>query len=297
MPEGLTSVSDTAIQLLLREFWSDIFMPQLIESSMLAAVVNRDYDGEIGPGGGTVKVSQMPVPVADVKKVGFGHESFSAKKLEPTQVSITADTVITGAYKFDSLVQLQTQIGQKDSEIRLGLLESLRQALNTYLYSFVAPSTSAPDHDVGSVTDFNAAQLRAVRLLAATAKWRRDKPWYLFADPSYYGDMLADSTLAHGDYVGDDLPALEGRMSRRRYGFDIFEDNSAGLLQHVSAAGAADAALAFSPDFLYLVMQQMPEFKVSDLHANEQHGFLISAKMVVGAKLGIEGNVKHILVR
>jgi hypothetical protein len=47
---------------------------------------------------------------------------------------------------------------------------------------------------------------------------------------------------------------------------------------------------------MYLVMQEMPTFKLSDLHSNKQHGYLLSVRLIVGAKLGIDGDVKHITV-
>ncbi len=61
------------------------------------------------------------------------------------------------------------------------------------------------------------------------------------------------------------------------------------------ASATEDFALSFHKDFMYLVMQKAPEFKISDLHPLQEHGYLVSCTLVAGAKLGIAGNVKHIV--
>jgi hypothetical protein len=103
-------------------------------------------------------------------------------------------------------------------------------------------------------------------------------------DPSYYSDILNAQTLTSSDYVGDEAPVIGGQVVKQRYGFNLLEDNSMGT----------DKGLFFHPDFLHLVMQQEPRFKVSDLHPNKKFGYVISVDIVFGAALGINGNLKHI---
>jgi hypothetical protein len=59
---------------------------------------------------------------------------------------------------------------------------------------------------------------------------------------------------------------------------------------------ASDLCLAFHPDFMHLVMQQSVTFKLSDLHGSKRRGYLLTAEMIVGAALGIEGSIKHATV-
>ncbi len=287
---GSTLLGDVSDQ--AQTFWSNLFVPELLAGAKLPAVVNRAYEGEIKEGGSTVRVSQILRPTATIKTVGAGEESFEASKMQTLKVDVTADRVITAAFKFSSLVQLQSQIGSKDSEIRAALVSSVTDKLNDYLYSLVAPSTSAPDHSIASVTDFNQAALATVRKLASQAKWPEQDRW-LFLDPSYYNDFLAVAALTSADYVTDS-PVMSGKVSQR-YGFNVVEDNNASMLRLTAATATEDFALGFHKDFMYLVMQQAPTIEVSSLHSQEQHGFLISAKLVVGAKLGIAGNVKHVV--
>jgi hypothetical protein len=131
-----------------------------------------------------------------------------------------------------------------------------------------------------------ASNLSAVRTLAAKAKWLQKPGWYGLLNPDYYGNLLDAQTLVSKDYVGDEAPVVGGQIANKRYGFNLFEDNSRN-----SAKG-----LFFHPDFLHLVMQKQPTFKVSDLHANNKFGYLVSVDMIFGAGLGIDGNKKHIYV-
>ena len=276
----------TEVEQQIQKFWSPQFSSELREDLLLPSLVNKDYEGSIQKGGDTVYVSQINAPTGQRRQVGVNADSFDAEALSTSRISIKADQRIVAAHEFDDLVELQSQLHQQDSAIRQSLMFAVEKQLNDYLYSLVAPSASAPDHTITGVTDFNAAQLSAVRTLASQAKWDRMKPWYLLGDPQYYGDMLDDTTLASSDYNGGDVPMVNGQMVRKRFGFNILEDNSR----------SADYALAFHPDFLHLVMQQGVRFKVSDQHANKRFGYVISVDFVCGASLGIDGDNKHITI-
>lgn len=287
-----TSVSDVSDQ--VQEMWSDLFQEELLESTILPTLVNKDYQGDIMMKGDTVKISQINRPTAERKTIGAGADTFNPEKLSTQQVEIVADTRIVASFEFSDLVEIQSQIGDQDSAIRRALTEAMNIELNNFLYEFVAPSASLPTHVLTSVTDFNAAQVNTIRKLASQAKWRRDMGWWILADPQYYSDLLNDTTVTSRDFGADDTPVIGGQIGLNRFGFRILEDNSAGL---ISLSGSTDdAAIAFHPDFLGMVMQRQPTFKVSDLHSNKEFGFVISVDMIVGAKLLNDGDVKHISI-
>jgi hypothetical protein len=283
------------VQNQVQTFWSNLFMDELKERTLLPALVNKDYQGEIKPGGSTVRVSQINRTTADQKAVGSGHEFFNTTKLSTSYVDILADQVWSAAYEFDDLVDLQSQIGAQQSKIRQGMLEAIEIKLNNFLYSLVSPSAATPDHIINGVATFDAAQLISTRTLASQAKWMTEGGWWLLVDPSYYADLLNAQTLTSSDYVGDDRPVIGGQIATQRFGFNILEDNSPSMSQLSPTAQTAELALAFHPDFLHLVMGA-PEFKISDLHSNKQFGYVMSVRMLGGAKLGISGNVKHIKI-
>ena len=278
-----TGVADVQDQ--VQQFWSPLFMKELREKLLLGSLVNRDYEGEIRKKGDTVKVSQINAPTGELRDVGVDADSFATEKLSTTQVEIKADKRAVAAYEFEDLVEIQSQIGNETSEIRASLMFAVEKQINDFLYTKVAPSTSNPDHDRTGIANFNAGEVTTLRKLAAQAKWMRNKPWWILADPSYMKDMLDDQVLTSADFVGDQ-PVVGGSIIQKRFGWNIVEDDSR----------PEDFALAFHPDWLYFVMQTLPTFKVSDLHSNKQFGFVISVDLILGAQLGIAGNVKHIRV-
>lgn len=289
----ITRMADIADQ--VKKYWSPIGINKLKQDSLLPSLVSKDYDGQLEQEGDTVYVSEINIPTATRKTTGSGEDSFESSKVSTTRVAITANQTITAAFELQSLTQLESQIKMESSPIRESLVQSIEVALNNYLYSLVAPSSAAPDHILSGVSDFNGTQLGIVRKLASTARWPKDGNWYALLDPSYMSDMLAVSSLTSSDYVGD-RPVINGQMATQRFGFNIFEDNSDGLLSLSPAVAGADCGLIFHKDFMHLVMAQDITFKLSDLHSNKQHGYLLSAHIVVGAALGCNGAKKHISV-
>ena len=279
-----TLLSDVSNQ--VQKFWAPMFMKELRQQLLLGALVNRDYQGEIKNLGDQVYVSQINAPNGELRTAGTDADSFNSETLSTTRVAIQANKRAVASFEIEDLVQIQSQIGAQDSEIRASLMYAVEKQVNEYLKSLVSPSTSAPDHLINSVTDFNASQLSAARILAGQAKWDKSKPWYCLVDPSYNGDLLNAATLTSSDYVGQDMPVIGGQMAQKRFGFNILEDNSF----------STDRALLFHPDFMHMVMQQEARFKVSDLHALGKFGYKVSVDLVFGAALGIQGASKHIVV-
>lgn len=271
----------------IQKYWAPIFTKQLRANWILPELVSKDYDGEIKRQGDTVRVSQINKGTGQLLTVGTNADSFNTQSVSTSYVDIKADKRAVSAYEFQDLVELQSQVNKEKPEFLQTMRDEITEQVNNHLYSLVAPSASAPDHTLTSVTDFNAAQLSACRILAAQAHWPKDGRWYCLPDPVYYGDLLNSVTITGSDYGADDAPLIGGQIALKRFGFNVLEDDSRG----------ADEALLFHPDFLHMVSQMEVNFKVSDLHAQKKFGYVISADLVFGAKLGIDGDNKHITVR
>jgi len=278
-----TTLADVSEQ--IQKYWSPMFTKELRESLLLGSLVNKEYDGEIKKGGDTVYVSQVNAPNGQLLTVGTDADAFSTEAVSTSRIAIQANKRAVAAYEFEDLVSLQSQIDMERSDVRESLMFAMNKQINDYLYSLVSPSTATPDHELVS-TDMNAAQLSAIRKLAAQAKWGAGA-WYGLTDPSYYSDILDDTTLSSADYGATDAPIIGGQLARNRFGFSILEDNSR----------SEDYGLFFHPDFMHMVMQQAVQVKVSDLHAQKKFGFVLSVDVVFGAALGIDGDKKHIRVQ
>lgn len=280
----MSATTIAEVQDQVQKFWSPLFMDELKASMLIGSLVNKDYEGAIENEGDTVKVTQI-VGVQGQNRSGADMDSFETEQLQTRQVDIKADRRAVAAVEFGSLVQLQSQLGSQDSKIRQTLVDAVNKQINDYLYSLVAPSTSAPDHLRNSISAFDKTELLALRLLASQAKWGKAASKYILCDPSYYNDVIGDSNLNTKDVGAEDAPVIGGQVALPRYGFNILEDD--GL--------AVDQLVAFHPDFLHLVKQTQVQFKISDQHVNKKFGFILSADIIYGAKLGIDGAKKHIL--
>lgn len=278
---AVTNINDLANQ--VRTYWSDMFVEELREDDLMVNLVNRDYEGEIGPGGNTVKVTQWLDANGEIATIGVDDDSFNPEKLSSSQISIVANKIFSASFEFTSMAQLQSQLEAADSPIRAALLNGVKKKMNSYIYGLFSAANKQ-----GSVTDFNASQLSALRVYAGQKKWKKDGNWYLMADPVYHGDLLNAQTLTSADHVADQ-PLIAGQMGTRRFGFNIFEDNSDGILDVITAAGGAgtsDVALAFHKDAVHFVMQKQAEFSIADLTANKQRGFVIKVDLIGGGAQG-----------
>lgn len=282
----MTTSTLADVQNQVQSFWAPVFTKELRASLLLGSLVNKQYQGEIKRGGDTVYVSQINKPTGQLLTIGTDADTFESQAVSTSRISIQANKRAVASYEFEDVIDLQSQLANENPEVMASLRYSMEEQINTYLYSLVNPSTSSPDHLINGVTDMNASQLSAVRVLAAQAKWPYQPGWYGLLDPQYYGDVIDDTTLASSDFGATDSPMIGGQLAIKRFGFNLLEDNSR----------SADFGLFFHPDFMHLVTQTEVQIKISDKHPLKQFGVVMSVDLIFGAALGIAGNVKHIKV-
>lgn len=283
----------TEVQNQVVKYWSDIFMPELRENHPLISLVDKTYQGEIKAQGNEVRVSQIVKAVGEtVVLTGAASDNkFTPESLVTRFVDIKADRRFVASYKFHDLVDLQSQVKAERSEIREALLEGVASQMNNYLYSLTAPVAAQA---LTGVANLSAATLKSIRVIAGKQKWFKTPGWYGLLSPDYYGDIMDETRLTSSDFVNDQ-PTVGGEIATRRYGFNIIEDNSDGLAS-LSPTPGNPSALFFHPAYCHMVTQMSARFKISDLHANEEFGYLISVDVIGGAKIGIEGDKLHVSV-
>ena len=283
----MASTNLTDVQYQVQKFWSPMATQQLRESLLLGSLVNKEYQGDLRRMGDRVRVYAINSPSATTKTVGsVDSNTFAPSAISTSYVDVVADKHVTAAFEFADEVELMSMIESGNPEVMQSLVFSVEKAVNSALYAALIPSAAAPDHQLGGVTDLNNTQLLSIRKLAAQAKWDTMKGWYGLIDPSYYSDVLAAQTLVSSDFGAADAPVISGKLGLRRYGFQIFEDNSL----------AEDVGYFFHPDALLMVMAKEMAIKVSDLHPTGKHGLLLSCDLIFGCALGVQGSVKAIKV-
>lgn len=277
-----TLVGDLSEQ--AQKFWSPLTKDELKERSAIVSLLSREYDGIVKAGGDVGYVTQYVVGEATRKQVGNGHETFEPNKLSSNRIAIPANQVFSHSFEFDDLITMQTILDNPESELRMKMEAAVARKIAAYLFSLFSPSGSAPDHTTGSITDFNAAALLTNRTLAAQAHWGEDYRWIQLLSPSYYTDFLANTTVTSADYAPES-PIVAGKFGLRRYGFEVYEDDSAGLLSTSTDAATTDVGMAFRQDVMHAILGQ-PQWKISDKHANNQFAYVMSLRVVGGAVAG-----------
>lgn len=278
---SVTTLAEVTDQ--VQKYWSPVFTKRLRETLLLGSLVNKDYEGSITKGGDTVRVSQVVDLNGQLLTVGTDADTFDTEQLQTLKIDIKADKRALAALEFADLVELQSQIDRE--VVQDPMLFAMNKQINNYLFSMVAPSTSAPDHDLSGVATIDVAELGTIRQLAGEAKWMQDGRWFALMSPAYWAQVLTNSTLSSSLFV-DDQPLVAGQKARKLMGFNAYEDNSR----------TGSYAVFAHPDFLHLVQQTSVQVKISDMHSQGKFGYKMSVDIVFGAALGIQGNVKHIRV-
>lgn len=277
----------------IQTFWSPLFQDELRQTNLLYNLVNREYTGDLRVMGDTVKVNQINAPTGQrltIDGAGVGR-TFTPEAMTLSTVSITANQRLVASYDIHDLVMIQSMIDPMSTtsvQARAAMVQAISNQLNTYLYTLVAP---AAGNTIASTTTMTAATVAAARERAAIKKWSYDKPWFGLLAPQYYSDLLVDTTLTSADFgANNDLPVINGQFGLKRFGFALYEDNT-------QTAGAAAGGLFFHPDFIYMVSQYEPRFKISDKHSQHEFAYVMSVDWVIGAILGIDGDDKHVKVQ
>jgi len=273
-----TTISDVTNQ--IQTYWAPLFAKELRESTLWLNFIKYHYEfapsvnGTKAPikGGNTLKISTITAPVSTSRTIGTDADSFDTNKLSMTQTNLVVDKRAVSAVEFDDLSVIMSQLEDQDSEIRQAMLFDIRRQVNVAIKAIINPSASAPDHVINGVTDFNFAQLAAVRLLESQAKWTDSgEQISLIIDPSYTSDLIDETLISSNDYNGGDTPVASGAFRAPKLGMNVYEDNSL----------STDYGYALIPSWAIGAFG-VPEFKISDLHAQKRFGYVMSVDQVFG---------------
>jgi hypothetical protein len=281
MVQGATKMADVADQ--IQKFWSPLGMSQLYQENPILNVVNREYQGYLGAKGDTVYVSVIKPLAGQIQTIGTDADTFATEKVEMVRTAVPANKVVSANVELESLAELQSQLDSNNPKLRESMMRAINNKINAYIYSFVKTSISDGTTGDSSVATLSKTEIRGARVAAGKQKWPKDGNWFAMLDPSYWGDINVDTTLASVDFVGE-MPLAQPMSFRKLLDFNCMEDNSLPTAQ----------GLFFHRDFMYFVMQMNPTWAVTDLRANYKRGILLTCELVCGGiKNGYVGDELH----
>lgn len=279
-----TMIGDVSDQ--IQKFWAPLSANQLVQNNPMLNVVNRNYEGNLQRKGDTVYVNVINPLTAEIRTVGTDADVFGTQKVSMTRTAIAANRLFNVAVELEDLVQVQSLLDSGDMKLREAMTQALSDKISAYIYSFKKSSIVDGSTGDSGVSTMSKTELRGARVYAGQKKWPKDGNWFAFMDPTFWGDISIDSTLASVDFVGE-TPIAASTQFRKLLDFNCTEDSSL----------SADQGFFCHRDWLYYVQQQQPTWKISDLHSNYKNGVLLSCQIIAGAaKNAYAGDDLHYLV-
>lgn len=253
---------------IIPEQWSSNYTDNLRSSHPLTASVARTYENEVQVGD-TVRIPTWADGTAAFVVDG---QAVDAQSTAQSTQSLVVDKIIA----YDEIV---TQLADLQSFEYMNMLRdrgtaAMLDKVDTYLYTLISPSTSAPDHvidfDSGS-TMVGADILEGKDLLDIQNVSSTERK--LICGTAQYNDMLTLDPFVRSSYGNSATGSSQGVISEPAYGFDISSSTNAGA-----------AAYLFHPSFMQMAIQKNLEVKVDDLSSQGIRGHRVSMTLIMGAK-------------
>jgi hypothetical protein len=210
------------------DIWSARILTALSRNSVSAAVVNRDYEGDIKGGGDSVKITNFVDPT-----IGnyTAHTDITVEDIDDATQSLLINQQKYFAFELDDLERAQSvNGGAVMAEATKRAAYGLKNTLDSFLLTTLAAgaSAAAPDHQVAEATISTPADAYVALVNWGVLLDQADVPEedrYAVISPAFHGLLLKDDRFVK---AGDDISAatrLNGRVGEAA-GFSIHKSNN-----------------------------------------------------------------------
>ncbi|WP_327376205.1 phage capsid protein [Streptomyces sp. NBC_01216] len=213
------------------EIWSSRLMVAARKELIYASptVVNRDYEGEIGEAGDTVRITSVSRPA--IGTYTPGSTVITPESLTTGQRTLVVDQSKYWAFSIDDVDKRQAKsnlIPQAMSEAAYALADTMDQYV-AGLYTQIASGNflnvvGSPIDTYTTATDAYdevLVPLRTKLTKANVPKMGR----YVIVPPEFYASLLLDDRFISADKAATDTGLRNGFVGRAA-GFDIYESNN-----------------------------------------------------------------------
>ena len=189
-------------------------------ASVAEALTNTDYAGEIENFGDTVNI--IKEPVVSVSSYTRG-AVVNTQDIQDDQLQLTVDQANAFAFKVDDIEERHSHINFESVSTSSGAY-ALKNAYDANIIAamFAGPSSSSPDHVVGSDgsgvdTGFGSSEIDPVDIISKHGKLLnlQDVPeenrWFL-GSPEFYEQMGQASSKLMSDTTGSATPLRNGKV-------------------------------------------------------------------------------------
>ncbi len=189
-------------------------------ASVAEAITNTDYAGEIENYGDTVNIIKEPtVSVSSYTRGAV----VNIQDIQDDQLQLTVDQANAFAFKVDDIEERHSHINFESVSTSSGAY-ALKNAYDANIIAamFAGPSSSSPDHVVGSDgsgvdTGFGSSEIDPVDIISKHGKLLnlQDVPeenrWFL-GSPEFYEQMGQASSKLMSDTTGNAAPLRNGKV-------------------------------------------------------------------------------------
>ena len=220
-----------AVNNFIPTLWSARILSNLQKAQVFAGLVNRDYEGEIGAAGDTVKIGGIgAISLASYTK---NSTSLSWATLMDATQSLTIDQSQYFAFKVDDVDRIQVNVNLIDEAMREAAY-ALSDHIDSYIAGLHASAASANKlgSDGGSAktigygsgevdpykTLVNMGVLLSKSNVPQSGRWAVVPPWF--------AGMLRKSSTFAANAAGVTGQSMVSGFVSRLAGFDIYESNN-----------------------------------------------------------------------
>ena len=189
-------------------------------ASVAEAITNTDYAGEIENYGDTVNIIKEPtVSVSSYTRGAV----VNIQDIQDDQLQLTVDQANAFAFKVDDIEERHSHINFESVSTSSGAY-ALKNAYdqNVIAAMFAGPSSSSPDHVVGSDgsgvdTGFGSSEIDPVDIISKHGKLlnlqdvSEENRWFL-GSPEFYEQMGQASSKLMSDTTGSATPLRNGKV-------------------------------------------------------------------------------------
>ncbi len=262
--------ASTELDAIVPELWSAKFYPTLKEKLPFISSVAADYEGEISGLGDTVHIPNIP-QFDNAQEIGED-EAVDADAVTVTKTSLVVNKQVAKDFiitKKGMIQSIDAQNGLRDLA-----LHSIMKKMQDVIIAEIVPSASAPDHAITFTagTTLALADILAAKELLDQADVE-ESGRQLITGSAQVNDLFNITGFVSRDFVASGTPLSSGQIGTPVLGFNV---------QWSSRVG--NTAYLFSPIFLQMAVQQMPDVEVISLGASGKRATRVNMDVLFGVK-------------
>lgn len=262
--------ASTELSAVVPEFWSDSWLPTLLENLPFAESVSRDYEGVISSLGDTVNITSFP-------QFDLAQEIAEDERADADGISLSNIQLLINKQVVKDFIL--TKKGQQQSlavgeQLRMLAMHSIMKKMQKIIIAEIVPNASAPDHSIAfdSGTTLALADLLEAKELLDNQDVP-DMGRVMILGAAQWNDIFNITGFVSRDFIPAGSPLTSGSLPTPILGF-----------QPKMTTEAGNVAYLFHPLFLTLAVQQSPEVNVYDLGVDGKRANRVNMDVLFGVK-------------